>query len=57
MNYGVVKLKDPYDTDPKVCKLNQLFEKATLDSAGAKSLNSEAEAYVVVAKEYGLESG
>ena len=54
MNCGVVELKDPYDTDPNQCKNNQLCEKATLDRASTKSWNSEAEAYVVVAKEYGL---
>ena len=54
MNCGVVELKDPCDTDPNECKIKQLCEKATLDKAGTKSWNSEAEAYVVVAKEYGL---
>ena len=54
MNCGVVELKDPCDTDPNECKINQLCEKATIDDAGTKSWNSEAEAYVVVAKGYGL---
>ena len=54
MNCGVVELKDPCDTDPNECKINQLCEKATLDKDGTKSWNSEAEAYVIVAKEYGL---
>ena len=54
MNCGVVKLKDPCDTDPNKCKINQLCEKATLDKEGTKTWNIEAEAYVVVAKEYGL---
>ena len=57
MNCGVVKLKDPCDTDPNECKINQLCEKATIDDAGTKRWNSEAQAYVVVAKEYGLVCG
>ena len=57
MNCGVVKLKDPCDTDPSECKIKHLCEKATLDKGGIKSWNSEAEAYVVVAKEYGLKCG
>ena len=54
MNCGVVELKDPCETDPNECKINQLCEKATIDDAGTKSWNSGAEAYVEVAKEYGL---
>ena len=54
MNCGVVELKDPCDTDPNECKIKQLCEKATIDKDGTKSWNSEAEAYAVVAKEYGL---
>ena len=54
MNCGVVELKDPCDTDPNECKIKQLCEKATLDKAGTKSWNIEAEAYVVVAEKYGL---
>ena len=54
MNCGVVELKDPCDTDPNECKIKQLCEKATLDKDGTKTWNIEAEAYVVVAKEYGL---
>ena len=54
MNCGVVELKDHCDTDPNECKIKQLCEKATITEDGTKSWNSEAEAYVVVAKEYGL---
>ena len=57
MNCGVVELKDTCDTDPNECKINQLCEKATIDDAGTKSWNSEAAAYVEIAKEYGLECG
>ena len=57
MNWGVVELKDPCETDPNECRIKQLCEKATIDDAGTKSWNSEADAYVVKAKEYGLECG
>ena len=57
MNCGVVELKDPCDTDPNECKINQLCEKATIEDGGTKSWNSGAEAYVEVAQEYGLECG
>ena len=57
MNCGVVELKDPCDTDPNQCKINQLCEKATIEEGGTKSWNSGAEAYVEVAIEYGLECG
>jgi hypothetical protein len=57
MNCGVVELKDPCDNDPNECKIKQLCEKATIDKDGTKSWNSEAKAYVVVAKEYGLNCG
>ena len=57
MNCGVVELKDPCDTDPNQCKINQLCEKATIEEGSTKSWNSEAEAYVEVAQEYGLECG
>ena len=54
MNCGLVERKDPCDTGPNEYKIKQLYEKATLDKAGTKSWNTEAEAYVVVAKEYEL---
>ena len=57
MNCGVVELKDPCDNDPNECKIKQLCEKAMIDKDGTKSWNSEAEAYVVEAKEYGLNCG
>ena len=57
MNCGVVELKDPCDTDPNQCKINQLCEKATIEDGGTKSWNSEAEAWTAVAQEYGLECG
>ncbi len=37
MNCGVVELKDPCDTDPNQCNINQPCEKATIDDAGTKS--------------------
>jgi hypothetical protein len=55
MNCGVIELMDPCDTDPEECKINQLCEKATIDASGEKSWNNEAQGYVDVAKEYGLE--
>lgn len=54
---GVVELKDPCGTDANECKINQLCERATIEEGGAKSCNSEAEVYVEVAQEYGLECG
>ena len=55
MNCGVIELMDPCDTDPEECKINQLCEKATIDASGEKSWNNEAQGYVDVAKDYGLE--
>ena len=54
MNCALVARKDPCDTGPNEYKIKQLYEKATFDKAGTKSWNTEAEAYVVVAKEYEL---
>lgn len=57
MECGVVEITDPCDLDPNECKVKQLCEKATTDDDGSKSWNAEAEAYVELAKEYGLECG
>ena len=54
MTCGVVAVKDLCDTDPSECKISQLCEKATTESAGQISWDSAAESYVAVAKEYGL---
>ena len=55
MACGVVEITDPCDSDPNECKVKQLCEKATTDDDGSKSWNAEAEAYVELAKEYGLQ--
>ena len=59
MNCGVVQAAlGPCDTDPNECKISELCEKATTDNGGTKSWGTdEAEAYVAVAKEYGLKCG
>ena len=57
MECGVVEITDPCDLDPNECKVKQLCEKATIDDDGNKSWNADAEAYVELAKEYGLECG
>jgi len=57
MECGVVEITDPCDLDPSECKVKQLCEKATTGDDGSKSWNADAEAYVALAKEYGLECG
>ena len=54
MTCGVVAVKGTCDTDPSECKISQLCEKATTESAGQINWDSAAESYVAVAKEYGL---
>lgn len=43
--------------DPNECNLKQLCEIATTGEDGSKSWNADAEAYVELAKEYGLSCG
>jgi len=57
MDCGVVEITDPCDFDPNECKVKQLCEKATTGDEGSKSWSADAEAYVELAKEYGLECG
>ena len=54
MECGVVEITDPCDLDPNECKVKQLCEKATTGDDGNKSWNADAEAYVELAKGYGL---
>ena len=55
MTCGVTAALDPCDSDPNECKISQLCEKATSESAGKKSWDTSAEAYLTLAKEYGLQ--
>ena len=55
MECGVTPIVDLCDTDPSECKLSQICGKATTDNAGQVSWNDSAAAYVVLAKEYGLQ--
>lgn len=57
MECGVVEITDPCDLDPNECKVKQLCEKATTGDEESKSWNVDAEAYVELAKVYGLECG
>ena len=54
MTCGVITAVDPCDLDPNECKISQLCEKATTDKNGWMAWNGAAQAYVDVAKEYGL---
>jgi hypothetical protein len=54
MTCGVIAALDPCDSDPNECKISQLCGKATTESAGQISWDDSAEAYVALAKDYGL---
>ena len=54
MTCGVIAALDPCDSDPNDCKISQLCGKATNETAGQVSWDDGAEAYVALAKEYGL---
>ena len=54
MSCGVIAALDPCDSDPNECKISQLCGKATIESAGQISWDDSAEAYVALAKDYGL---
>ena len=55
MQCGITPIVDPCDIDPNECKVSQICGKATTESAGKKSWDAGAEAYVAKAKEYGLQ--
>ena len=55
MGCRVTPIVDLCDTDPSECKVTQICEKATTESAGQKSWNAEAAAHIAMAKEYGLQ--
>ena len=55
MECGITPIVDPCDIDPNECKVSQICGKATTESAGKKSWDAGAEAYVAKAKEYGLQ--
>ena len=57
MSCDVVAIVDPCNTEPSKCKLSQICGKATTESTGQISWNDNAEAYVAMAKEYGLQCG
>ena len=54
MTCGVITTVDRCDLDPNECKISQLCTKATTDKNGWTAWNGAAQAYVDVAKEYGL---
>jgi hypothetical protein len=54
MTCGVIAALDPCDSDPNDCKISQLCGKATTENTGQVSWDNSAEAYVALAKEYGL---
>ena len=54
MTCGVLAIVDLCASDPSECKISQLCGKATTESSGKKSWDNSAEAYVAIAKEYGL---
>ena len=55
MECGITPIVDLCDIDPNECKVSQICGKATTESAGKKSWDAGAEAYVAMAKEYGLQ--
>ena len=55
MECGVTPIVDLCDTDPSECKVSQICGKATTNNAGEKSWDDSADAYVAMAKEYGLQ--
>ena len=55
MKCGVTPIVDLCDTNPNECKMSQICGKATTESAGKKSWDVGAAAYVAKAKEYGLQ--
>ena len=57
MECGVTPIVDLCETDPSECKVGEICEKATTESAGQKTWDDSAAAHVALAKEYGLSCG
>ena len=54
MECGVTPIVDQCETDPSECKVSEICEKATTESAGQKTWDDSAAGHVALAKEYGL---
>ena len=54
MECGVTPIVDLCETDPSECKVSEICEKATTESAGQKTWDDSAAGHVALAKEYGL---
>ena len=54
MECGVTPIVDLCETDPSECKVGEICEKATTESAGQKTWDDSAAGHVALAKEYGL---
>jgi hypothetical protein len=54
MECGVTPIVDLCETDPSECKVSEICEKATTESAGQKTWDDSAAGHVAMAKEYGL---
>ena len=57
MECGVTPIVDLCETDPSECKVSEICEKATTESAGQKTWDDSAAGHVALAKEYGLSCG
>ena len=54
MECGVTPIVDLCETDPNECKVSEICEKATTESAGQKTWDDSAAGHVALAKEYDL---
>ncbi|MDA9059733.1 peptidoglycan-binding protein [Planktomarina temperata] len=54
MECGITPIVDLCETDPSECKVSEICEKATTESAGQKTWDDNAAGHVALAKEYGL---
>jgi len=54
MECGVTPIVDLCETDPSECKVSEICEKATTESAGQKTWDDSAAGHVALAKEFGL---
>ena len=54
MECGVTPIVDLCKTDPSECKVSEICERATTESAGQKTWDDSAAGHVALAKEYGL---
>ena len=54
MECGVTPIVDLCESDPSECKVSEICEKATTESAGQKTWDDTAAGHVALAKEYGL---